>query len=175
MKNINWNSVLDVISNHSGEVRTIGNDFYQNVDGRFNEIVSLWNDAGYTSSNVEWINFYPGTHFDDKVVEEFAESVGLTHIRSWISCIQPGKTAPWHQDVDDEMDNYVKLGKLERYTCHINVPAHGQLMLIEQESFYMVPQGTIIRWKDYMAWHGAANCGFTNHYLFHFLGYSKNG
>ena len=168
---INWKEIINELKTQQGEIRTIGLDFYKNIDGRFNEIITLWNDAGYTSNKVEWINFYPGTHFNENISSQFAKLVGIKHIRSWISCTRPGKSAPWHRDVDDAMDDYLKMGQLERYTCHIGEPAVGQVMLVDQESFYMIPEGTITRWPDALAWHGAANCGFDNHYLYHFLGY----
>ena len=171
MNNTSWDNVLTNLDIRNGEVRTIGKDFYKNVDGRFDEILNSWNQAGYTPNKVEWINFYPEKHFDKNVSEEFAKQVNLTHIRSWISCIRPGKSAPWHQDIDDNMDQYMKLGNIKRYTCHIGTPAVGQVLLIEKESFYMVPQGTVTEWPHYMAWHGASNCGFENQYLYHFLGY----
>ena len=156
-----------------GDIRTVGGEFYQNIDGRFDDIISLWKSAGYTSDHIEWINFYPEIHFNSCVVDEFAAEVGVTPIRAWISCIRPGKSAPWHQDIDDNMDEYLKLGELVRYTCHINEPSHGQLLLIEDEAFYMIPKGTITKWRSYDAWHGSSNCGFKNHYLFHLLGYKN--
>ncbi len=168
-----WDHVINRVSSHEGEVRTVGVDFYQNNKGEFNEIISLWRDAGYTTEKVEWINFYPDVHFDKIVSDAFAKQVNATHIRSWISCVRPGKSAPWHQDIDDNMDQYLKLGQLVRYTCHISKPEHGQVMLVEKESFYMIPQGTITRWPSILAWHGASNCGFSNHYLYHFLGYEN--
>lgn len=167
---LDWSKTLSAVQNIQGEVRTIGVDFYNNDNGEFNEIKKLWNDAGYTPNKVEWINFYPNTHFDD-VSQQFAQEVNLTHIRSWISCIRPGKSAPWHQDVDDNMLEYIKLGELVRYTCHIATPAHGQVMMIEKNCYYMIPQGTLTKWDNFDDWHGASNCGFENHYLYHFLGY----
>jgi hypothetical protein len=172
MTNINWRELVEIIRPQHGDVRTIGVEFYQNADGRFNEILELWSRAGYTSQKVEWINYYPGRHFDQSISEEFAKQVELTHIRSWISCVRPGKSAPWHQDIDDSMDEYLKLGKLYRYSVHIGKPAVGQVLLIDKESFYMVPEGYTFKWPDHMAWHGASNCGFENHYIFHFLGYA---
>jgi hypothetical protein len=171
LSKINWNNVSNEILEKTGEVRTIGEKFYENKDGKFDKIKILWKQAGYTANKVEWINYYPGNHFDKKVEENFAKEVNLNPVRSWISCIRPGKSAPWHQDIDDNMDEYIKLGNLIRYTCHIGKPAHGQVLTIETECFYMTPQGTITKWNDWLDWHGSSNCGFENHYLYHFLGY----
>lgn len=170
---IDWKKVLNNIENQDGEIRTIGSEFYKNVDGRFNHIIESWSKAGYTSNMVEWINYYPGSHFDESVSEMFSNNVDLHHIRSWISCIRPGKSAPWHQDIDDQIEKYLELGKLKRFTCFIDEPAHGQVMSIDKKSFYMIPVNTVFEWNDYMDWHGASNCGFKNYYLYHFLGYTK--
>lgn len=171
MSNINWADVVSSIDNINGEVRTIGEDFYQNNNGEFNEIIKLWGDAGYTKNKVEWINYYPGTHFDKKVEEQFGNEVSLKPVRSWISCVRPGKSAPWHQDIDDAMKEYESLGELERYTMFITAPSHGQVLMIEQNCYYMQPINTLVKWPSHLAWHGASNCGFGNHYLYHFLGY----
>ena len=169
------NSVCDIlinkIENQEGDIRTIGLDFYKNTDGRFDSIIKSWLDAGYTSQKVEWINYYPEKHFDLQYVDDFANEVGLKHIRSWISCVRPGKSAPWHQDIDDAMEDYLKLGELVRYTCFLNKPAVGQILIVDKNSYYMTPQSTIVKWNDVMDWHGASNCGFENQYLYHFLGY----
>lgn len=169
MTNIHWDNVVNNLKN--GEVRTIGVDFYQNKHGEFNEIIQLWESADYTGNKVEWINFYPVTHFDKDIETEFGKLVNLTPVRSWISCVRPGKNAPWHRDIDDNMNSYESLGTLERYTCFIQEPKHGQVMLLEDRAYYMEPKYKIVKWTDILAWHGASNCGFTNHYLYHFLGY----
>ena len=169
MTNIDWDQILDSLKN--GEVRTVGEDFYRNEDGRFNEIINLWKSANYTRDKVEWINFYPGVHFDESVSMQVADLLEIKHIRSWISCIRPGKNAPWHQDIDDDFEKYLKLGKLVRYTVHIQKPFHGSVVLIEKNAYYMMPQGSVTKWDDPMSWHGSSNCGFQNHYLYHILGY----
>jgi hypothetical protein len=171
MSEIQWDKVVEEIKSHQGDVRTIGVDFYQNIDGRFSTIIELWNKAGYTPEKVEWINFYPEKHFDKNVVHQFADNVKLKTIRAWISCVRPGKSAPWHQDIDDSMEEYEKLGKLIRYSVTINEPKFGQFFSIDKEPYYMLPKGTVILWSNYMEWHGASNCSFENHYLFHFIGY----
>jgi hypothetical protein len=168
---INYDSLYDTIKDTEGEVRTVGKDFYENKDGRFDNIVKLWGDAGYTTEKVEWINYYPDIHFDSSIVEEFSKSVGLNTIRAWVSCVRPGKSAPWHQDIDDNMEEYLSKGELVRYSVTICDPEHGQFFAIESKPYYMLTKGSLILWDNHLAWHGASNCGFKNHYLFHFLGY----
>lgn len=169
---INWASILEEIKNTTGEVRSLNKNFYQNANGEFNEILNLWLDAGYDSNKVEWINFYPEKHFSKNIETEFSNEIQVQPIRSWISCVRPGKSAPWHKDVDDNLESYIKLGNLVRYTCFIDKPNFGQVVMIEKDCYYMVEQGKIVKWPYYMLWHGASNCGFENHYLYHFLGYT---
>jgi len=166
-----WDDVVLEISQMQGEVRTIGLDFYKNEKGEFNEISTLWESAKYTSVQVEWINYYPNLHYNKEVENKFSQIVNCKPIRSWISCLRPGKNAPWHQDVDDNLSEYNKLGKLVRYTCFIHDPAYGQLLMIEDKSYYMQSKNTIIKWNNFLDWHGASNCGFKKQYLYHFLGY----
>jgi hypothetical protein len=168
---VNWKNIIDLISSRHGDIRTIGIDFYKNSDGRFDHILELWNQAGYTKNKVEWINYYPEKHFDTDVADLFSREVGMKHIRSWISCIRPGKSAPWHQDIDDDIEHYLKLGKLKRYTCFIDKPNYGQVTVIDKQAFYMIPENTIFEWNDILDWHGASNCGFHNYYLYHYLGF----
>jgi len=168
---INWDPILSEVRVSRGEIRTMGEKFYENKNGEFNEIIMLWENAGYNSNKVEWINFYPNKHFDINVEKIFSEEVSLKPLRSWISCVRPGKNAPWHKDIDDNLTAYQSLGTLERYTCYIDNPSEGQVLMIDKECYYMKSKGTIIKWPDYMAWHGSSNCGFENHYLYHFLGY----
>ena len=69
---INWQALINRIEGADGDVRTYGVDFYKNTDGRFNEIIELWKTAGYDKSGtVEWINYYPGKHFDQSYVSQF--------------------------------------------------------------------------------------------------------
>jgi hypothetical protein len=171
ISDINWEDVVSSINMSKGEVRTIGQSFYQNNNGEFDHIINLWNQAGYTSNKVEWLNFYPEKHFDKNVEQHFSLQVNCTPVRSWISCVRPGKSAPWHQDIDDNLESYNKLGKLKRFTCFINEPYYGQVFMLEKKCFYMEPKGKIIVWDDYLNWHGASNCGFENAFLYHFLGY----
>lgn len=166
--------LVSFLSGKQGQVRTLGENFYQNADGRFDEIINLWRQANYTPQQIEWINFYPGKDFDEAVINEFFGHTNLTMARAWISKLRPGKSAPWHKDIDDDIEKYQEKGELTRYSVYLNKPAYGQVLTIKDKTYYMVPQGTLIKWDHYMDWHGASNCGFEDQYLLHFLGYEQH-
>lgn len=173
-KTIDWDSVLDSIKNIEGDKRSYGIDFYINADGRFNEIINLWNKAGYDKSGtVEWINYYPGKHFDSDCVRQFEEYTNTKCIRAWISKINPGKYAPYHVDVDDREEEYSAQGELVRFTAHPCHPSKGQVLIVENTVFHMEEQGNVYQWSTHRDWHGGGNCSFNPKYLFNFLGIRK--
>jgi hypothetical protein len=169
-----WNSIVDSLKDKEGSRKAYGENFYINADGRFNPVINLWETAGYSKIDVvEWINYYPEKDFDNTVVTDFETFSNTTCARAWISMIRPGKMAPWHLDVDDNQEGYLKLGNLVRYTCHICTPSPGQVFMLDQEVFYCEEQGNTYQWPSYDSWHAGSNSGFTNKYMFNFLGIVK--
>jgi hypothetical protein len=169
-----WNTILEQIKDKEGEARTYGVDFYVNADGRFNNIIDLWKQAGYDKSGtVEWINYYPGKHFDQSVVEAFEKFTGYKCARAWISKIRPGKYAPYHWDIDDQEEEYLAQGELKRWSCTVSEPSKGQVFIVEDTVIHNEPQGTVIEWPNHRAWHAGGNCSFKPKYLFNFLGIKK--
>jgi hypothetical protein len=169
--NIDWQKIIDGLDLTQGEVRSYGVKFYRNEDGRFNHIIDLWQTAGYDKTgSVEWINFYPDKHFDVSVANEFEKFTNTKCARAWISCIRPGKMAPYHQDIDDQEEEYLKQGSLVRFSVNICPPSNGQIFIVDNTVLYNQPQGTVYEWPDYMAWHAGGNCSFKPKFLFNFLG-----
>ena len=172
--NIDWQQIIDGLDLTQGEIRSYGVDFYRNEDGQFNHIIDLWQEAGYDKTeSVEWINFYPGKHFDNNVVTEFETLTNTTCARAWISCIRPGKMAPYHQDIDDNIEEYLKQGNLVRFSVTANNPSNGQIFIVEKKALYNQPQGTVYEWPHYLAWHAGGNCSFKPKFLFNLLGIKK--
>lgn len=168
---IDWQELINNLKNQKGEYRTYDATFYKNIDGRFDEIINLWNNAGYDKSKtVEWINFYPEKHFDRDIINKFEEWTNTTCVRAWISKIKPGRYAPYHIDIDDQEEEYLKRGNLIRFTAHPCIPAKGQVLIVGDTVFHMVEQGSVYRWSNYREWHGGGNCSFEPKYLFNFLG-----
>lgn len=173
-KTINWQALVNVLERQDGEARTYGVDFYKNNDGRFNEVIDLWSKAGYDKSGtVEWINYYPGKHFDESYIRQFEEYTNTSCIRAWVSKIRPGRYAPYHIDIDDNEEEYLKQGDLVRFTAHPCIPNKGQVLIVDQTVFHMEAQGNVYKWGNYRAWHGGGNCSFKPKYLFNFLGVKK--
>jgi len=171
---VDWSALLEEIKDKDGDVRSYGVDFYQNKDGRFNEIIDMWKTAGYDKSGtVEWINYYPGQHFSEHYIKQFEEYTDTTGVRAWVSKIKPGRYAPYHWDIDDFEEDYLKQGKLVRFTAHPSKPVLGQVLIVEEDVFHNQPTGNVYQWPDHRAWHAGGNCSFEPKYLFNFLGATK--
>lgn len=168
---LNWNSVLDTLKDKKGKVVTTNpNDWNLETPG-YEEVHNLWKANNISLHTMKWTNFYPGTDFDQSTVDEFATHVNLTTARAWISKVDPGYYVAWHWDVDDNEQEYLKLGKLQRYSCFICEPSVGQVILIDNDYKFNQPQGTIYKWPSYNAWHASVNASLKPKYMFHFLGY----
>lgn len=167
----NWKKVIESLPLDQGESKTPDSKFYLNTDGRFDKIIAQWKDAGYDKiDSVEWINYYPGKHYDNSVIENFSKWSNTICARSWISRIRPGKMAPWHQDVDDHLEKYLEVGELIRFSVFISEPSLGAIFLLKDTAYHLQPEGSVVKWDHYMDWHAGANCGFKDKFMFHFLG-----
>jgi len=173
-KTVNWQELIESISRIDGDVRTYGVNFYQDSNQNFNEIIDLWKTAGYDKTEtVEWINYYPGKHFGTHYVTQFEEYTDTLCARAWISKIRPGKYAPYHKDIDDNIEEYLARGDLVRYTAHPCIPKKGQILIIDETVLHLEEQGNVYKWSDYFAWHGGGNISFEPKYLFNYLGVKK--
>lgn len=166
-----WDSIIETLLIQDGEPKTVDGTFYKNLDGRFDEIITLWKSAGYDKvSTVEWINYYPNNHFENLVVEEFEKFSNTKCARAWISRIRPGKSAPFHQDIDDNLDEYISQGELIRYSCFVSKPNPGALFILNDKVFHKEPQGNVWQWGHYLDWHAGTNCGFYDKFMYHYIG-----
>jgi len=173
-KTIDWQSLVNDLLTKEGDARTFGGNFYHNTDGRFDEVISLWKTAGYDKSGtVEWINYYPGKHFDSSVIKLFEEYTNTTCARAWVSKIRPGRYAPYHMDIDDDEELYLSKGELVRYTAHPGISERGQVLIVEDSLFHLEEQGNVYMWPNHRAWHAGGNCSFKPKFLFNFLGIKK--
>jgi len=169
--NINWYELIQTLDLKQGDVRTYGVDFYQNTDGRFDEIIQLWQHAGYDKAGtVEWINYYPGKHFDAKIIEDYSSWLGYKCIRAWVSSIRPGRYAPYHWDIDDAEEEHLKLGELTRFTTHMGISEPGHVFIVDNQVFSNQESGYTHQWSNHRAWHAGGNCGFKKKWLFNFIG-----
>ncbi len=163
---INWNPVLEEIRDKPG----LNAPLRLPIDEP--EVQKMIEDLkDYPAEAIEWFNYYPGVDFNVRVVKEFSDLVNKECVRAWISKINPGKTAPWHWDYDDNEEAYLKKGELVRYHASISKPAPGHVFIVGDQCFYNEAQGTIHEWPNYKSYHAGANCGSEPKFLFNFLGY----
>lgn len=166
-----WDSIIETLLIQDGDVRDNKQLFYKNSDGRFNEIIDLWESAGYHNvDTVEWINYYPEKHFNELLIKEFEKFTNTKCARAWISRIRPGKYAPIHKDIDDNIETYLSQGELVRFSTFISQPHPGGVFIVDNQCFHCEVSGNTYQWDDYMAWHAGGNCGLHDKFLFNFLG-----
>ncbi len=172
---IDWQQIVDSLENstpgyigprHSKEDDILG----------IKEMDRLWTNAGFKliseGGTAGWDMFFPGSHFDKKIVDTFSSFVNVDPLDAWISRIHPGNMTPWHWDCNDKEDEYIKLNTA-RFTCHISKPQFGHVVLVEDVCMYFQDQGNVWRWPERTSWHGGINCGFSPKYLFNFFGIVK--
>jgi len=132
-----------------------------NIPG-LSEVTDLWNKAGYGSS-VQWDMFYPGEHFDNKIVEQVVEWTGMqSYTNAWVSRIHPGYFAPIHWDVQDDEP----LPDTVRFHIHMSTPQFGHVFIAENTCFYNQQQGATYKWTSRKSWHAGTNCGLVPKYIF---------
>jgi len=129
--------------------------------------------AGYTSGNsIEFRHYYPKQHFNESYISQFESFVNATCLLSFISEIRPGKCAPWHWDINPWLNDYPE-GEIVRYVCFIDKPKYGQAFMIEEDCFYMEPQGNVFQYPSLNSWHAGFNAGLDTKFLFTFTGLKK--
>lgn len=126
--------------------------------------------AGYRDGNsIEFRHYYYPQHFDFSFIKEIESLTNTKHLKSFVSEIKPGKCAPWHWDINPDLKHY-PVNLVERFVCFINKPKFGQAFMIEEECFYMEPQGNIYRYPNLNSWHAGFNAGLETKFLFTFTG-----
>lgn len=126
-------------------------------------------DAGYFEVNsVQFYHYKAKTHFDQKFVDIFANIVGATPLRVFVSEIRPGRMVPWHWDIDKDSGQE---GSIVRYHVHLSKPAPGHIFMLEDQAIYNRAQGDMFKWNSHTDWHAGANCSFETKFLFNFKGY----
>jgi hypothetical protein len=138
----------------------------------FLKIKEMFQSSNYNMSSAEWINYYPGKDFSENVNQLFGNFVNHPNvIRSWISKVNPGKTAPWHWDVDDDEEKYLTNGKLVRFSCKIGSSDPAHITVVGDQVLYDNQSGDVYQWPDHRTWHGSANAGLIPKYQFNYLAY----
>jgi hypothetical protein len=167
---INWNTLIDNLKTQPGRLRGFISDDIIKNGSKKEEIKSMWFDASYDNNKCAgWFNHA----IPVDVKQQFAEFVNVDPIGGWITSVPPGYVVPWHYDIDNDQQEYYKIGIPTRFTCHISRPAFGHVFILGHHAFTDIPQGNVYEWTDWQEWHGGLNMGIETKYLFNFLGYKK--
>jgi hypothetical protein len=166
---IEWNNVINVLD--AGIAITPDPSRWDLSNPEYQKIYAQWEQANFNMSAIKWTNFYPGQQFDERLVNTISQDLGITTHRAWISKIEPGYFAPWHWDVDDNINEYKSKGDIQRYSIFVSNPHPAHFFTTDDQVFSNTPQGTVYKWKDSNSWHAGANAGLTPKYMFHILGY----
>jgi hypothetical protein len=167
---IDWDKVIKDCENTAPEYIGPSHSRKDNLPG-LDKIIDNWDRAGYKlakdGGTIEWDMFIPGKQFDQKVVDQFCNFVGIsTYKTAWVSRVNVGRTTALHWDVHDDEEQLSKLPDPPRFHCHIGKPAHGHVLLLESDCLYWQQQGDTYQWPNRKAWHAGGNAGLTPKYLF---------
>jgi hypothetical protein len=169
---VNWSDVIANIAHKEGSVVSTDLTRWNSANTAYDEIYSKWKKANFNEHSIRWINYYPEIDYSTQIVDTVADSLRLTGVhRSWISRIDPGYMAPWHWDVDDNEDKYLKSGEIIRYTIIAQNFSIGQIFILNDQHYYNVETGLVIKWKTHRDWHCGINASMERNYMFHILGY----
>ena len=166
----NWNMIIENLK--EGSDVTVDPDRWNLNNPEYKKILDMWKKANFNLDTIKWTNYYPGIHFPEDVVSQQLEYLNIKHVhRAWISKIDPGFMAPWHWDVDDNEEEFLKHGAIHRYTVIIRQMANGHVLIVGNDYYYNKTKDTIIKWSNHREWHSGINAGMEPSYMFHVLGY----
>jgi hypothetical protein len=176
---IDWKTVLNTITPKTGDHNTVTSVVDrseaeavgdQGLLQSYRDVIGTWEKAGYDLKQIEWWDYYPGEHFSIDVQTQFANLVNADPLRVFVSEVLPGACVPYHWDVEDKEEEWLKIGSLVRYVCFIDAPKFGHVLILEDQCFYNIQQHELYQWDNYRSHHAGTNCGSEPYYLFHFLG-----
>jgi len=169
---IHWNLVVTDLKTKSGI--TVSTDPSRwNLDNKdYLEIYNIWKQANFNIDAIKWTNYYPNKDFSNNIVDYYVDRLKLKGChRSWISRIDPGYFAPWHWDVDDHEEEYLKKGTIKRFSITIQDYVPGQMFILNDEVYINCKEGDVISWPSYKDWHSGINGSMTAKWMFHIIGY----
>lgn len=171
---VDWQEIIKEIKDIPGDQKNLR--FFEMLSSKnqYKYIFNQLKDANFNLNSIEWINYYPGIHYQssvDEVVKTWLDLKGIH--RAWISRVNPGFYAPWHWDVDDQEKEYLKKGSIKRYSGfldhQLNNIAHA--FVIENDYVVNTKQGEFIYWKNHRSWHAGMNAGISPKFMYHILGW----
>lgn len=175
---IDWNPIVEACyASDTGDFNTVTTvvdrseaEAKDELLSKYHDVISTWESGGYNLSEIQWYDYYPDTHYDIEIQNKFANIVNADPLRVFVSEVHPGRTVPYHWDVEDKEQEWLQQGELKRWVCFIDKPRWGSVLILEDECFHNVTQGSIYEWNYYRSYHAGTSCGQYSQYLFHFLG-----
>jgi hypothetical protein len=167
---INWNLIIDDLENKEGIEINIDPSKWNTNNPEYEKILKLWKDANFNLKSIKWINYYPTLHYDESIVTDVAKMLDINVHRSWISRIDPGYIVPWHWDIDDNEEEYLKHGSILRYTVIPKTFVNGHIFILDDVYYYNLKQDFVIKWNNSRDWHSGINAGLEANWMFHILG-----
>jgi hypothetical protein len=162
---INWDNIISNLTD--GKVVTVDPARWNMGNPEYAEMLKLWKDSNFNTDSVKWTNYYDTTDIEKNLASQFL----ITPLRSWISCIEPGYMTGYHYDIDDNEGEYIKLGKIKRFSVFVSKPSVGHLFIMGSNYYYNMEQGAVLAWPKYREWHNGINGSLANKYMFHIIGY----
>lgn len=168
---VDWDQLISLLLTVEGSNVTTDPARWNTDTPGYNEIYTMWSDANFNSNSIKWINYYPGVHFEQSIIDNIASYLNVSIHRSWISRIDPGYFAPKHWDVDDNENEYLKKGKIYRYSVIMGDPTHGHIFIVGDDYLYNCDKGSIFKWHNYRDWHSGINAGMKPKFMLHLIAY----
>lgn len=163
--NYDWNNLVKTIESQQGVPITPDPSIWRMDVPAYNDIKKSWSDANYPESHIKWINYYPGIHYTNNLDELLCDHFNIEYRRSWISRIDPGYSAPWHWDVEDDPEDYDNPLRLSIFIKDCD-PGHI-FILGKEDCFYNMKAGDGVFWKRFNEYHIGVNAGLTPKYMYH--------
>lgn len=168
-----WKDIINNLEFMQGEAVTVDPARWDMSNPEYLKIYCQWEQCNFNMDSIRWINYYPGKHFDQAIVEHIAKDLNIKVHRAWISRIDPGYMAPWHWDVDDQLSQYESVGEVIRFSIFIGDAHPAHFFSTESRSFSNTSSGTVYKWTNYKSWHAGSNAGLIPKYMFHIIGYQS--
>lgn len=168
---MDWSNIINSLSTQEGTSITTDPSYWNSDNPEYGEIYKLWKSADFNEKSIKWINYYPDKNYSKNIETEISASLNVSPLRSWISRIDPGYYAPWHWDIDDNIEEYKAKGPILRYTVFIDKPQMGHIFILSDKYYFNIETGTTLEWPNYSDWHAGINGGLAPYYMFHLLGH----
>lgn len=160
-----WKKLINSIQDQEGIPITPDPRIWRTEIPAYGEIKKTWDDANYPEEHIKWINYYPEQHYTSEIDEILCDHFNIGYRRSWISRIDPGFSAPWHWDVEDDPEDYD--GPL-RLSIFIKDCEPGHIFILGKEDvFFNMKEGDGIFWKRFNEYHIGMNAGLSPKYMYH--------